>query len=700
MKLYKSLFIVAAIVGIVLTSCSEDGYWKESTPADRGLINGTSFAFDSKTSSYTYYPADVTEGVDIPVTITRGNTQGSFVLPVDVAFSDTSYISGPDSVVFEDGANSATYLIHIKKEIEIGKTVTADLVIDTLSVGIPRVEKPVAPESLDSTATAADSAQYETDYAKFQADSIDYKIYLNRLSAYNLATKVSIAKDYNWVSLGTGTWSDDFFYEVTGIDVEVLQAQENPKIFRVMLDYEAVAEAADAEANGNQSTYTNITLLEEGDELMGASITEPNLVYWTKFKNGYDNSGTDWVYMHPMDFSLNWSRFNNTSYVDSYQENGLPAKIVLSGLILLEGTTQGYAPCQNGQSVATLVFPGVKIYDYSATLQYAGLFTNPDNEVFALADLKITGADAKKAKAMAVVVSGDADASAVADAIAAGDFEATEVKEGRLELPMPEEASGKMQIVVAFIADGEVGNFVTAPFEYYAGENPWKSLGTGYYTEDIIYSTFTQAGATLTYEVEIDESNSTPGLYRLKTPYAYWAEWWGEGNGEEDILIHAEISNGVYIPDQLIGLTYDGTPMSIETRGGYLISANSDYDPSEIIAAKPEAFGKIENGVISFPVFKTQNSAGEEISYQAYLNAGEKFYYVGKNGAISVTLPGASASVRAKAKANAEASKFVKNMMKYSFAGKPQNKSLRTQDKSLKLKLRNMLFNKTQKLIK
>lgn len=693
MKLYKSLFIVAAIVGIVLTSCSEDGYWKEATPADRGLINGTAFAFNSKTSSYTYYPADVTEGVNIPVTITRGNTKGSFVLPVDAAFSDTSYLSGPDSVVFTEGSNSATYLIHIKKEIEIGKTVTANLVIDTLSVGIPKVEMPEAPELLDSTATAADSAQYEIDYAKFQADSIDYKIYLDRLAAYNLAITVEIVKDYNWISLGTGTWNDEYFYEAPGVNVQVLQAQENPKMFRVMLDFDAVAESVDAETNGNQSAYTNITLLEEGDELMGAAITEPNLVYWTKIKNGYDNDGVDWVYMHPMDFSRNWARYNSTSYVDSYQENGLPAKIVLNGLILLEGTSSGYAPCQGSTPIASVVFPGVKIYDYSASIQYAGLYTNPDNEVFVLADLKISGADAKNAKAMAVVVPGDADAGAVADAIAAGDLEATEVEEGRLQLPMPEEAGGKMQIVVAIIADDEVGNVVTTSFEYYAGANPWVSLGMGLYTDDLIYPLYTQGNPSVTYEVEIQEHSETPGLFRLVDPYgeAFPYNQYAQSYNSTMLIVHAEDPDAVYIFEQSTGLDLGDGEMSISTVGGEYYAYHGDdyYD----MLKQYGYFGTLEDGVMTFPSFEEKDEATDEVkyTYQGFVTfAGEDgSYSMGNNGELQIVLPSAvSVSARKAAKFAGNLNAFNKNWKKSARKGlkAESNKSFSRIAKQYKMK--------------
>ena len=707
MKLYKSLFLVAAIVGGMMTSCSEDGYWDEAKTADFGLTNGSAFSFNSKSLNYVYYPSDSVNGTDINVTITRSTTSGVDTLPISAVFSDTVMLSGPTSVVFENGSNTAVYPIHFNQEIQIGQTVTADLVIDTTKVGIPVVEKPI---SLDSIARANDSIVTAADSAKYLADSTAYAIYLNKLAEYKLATKVTIMKDYNWTSLGKGTMVDNYWFENgdAPASVTIMQAVENENIFRVVDPWTPIADAVDAGLNGNQ-TNLQFRLLQVGETLYGQEITMEDLVYFEESNTGYHHPDYDadiWI-IHPAEFTASSTEAYWTyNKVLSYQkENGLPAVVQLAPRFYMYGVG-GWNKSQ-ADNIIRIVFPDVKIYDYSTTLEYVGLFTDPANVVYALADYAFTGDDAKAVKNVKVaIVNQSDDAEAVADAIAAGDYEAASLedvaKDGRIQMAIPEGLAGKLQILMVLIDKNEAGedeakNVVAAKFEYFAGENPWKALGTGYYTEDIIYSTFTAAGQTHTYEVDIEESNSTPGLYRLKTPYAYWAEWWGEGDGEEDIIVHAEIDNGAYILDQPMGLTYDGIPMSIETRGGYLINNYSSYDPSDVIAAMPDRFGKVEDGVISFPVFQTQNSAGADINYQAYLNIGENFYYVGKNGAISVTLPGASASAKAKAKANAKASQFIKNMMKYSFAGKAQNKSFKTQDKALKLNLRNMSLDKTQK---
>lgn len=658
MKLYKSLFIVAAITCGMMTSCSEDGYWDKATPAALGLTDGTSYAFDSKSLSYVYYPADALNGTDINITITRGDASKDFTLPIKAVFSDSTLISGPESVTFTAGQNTAVYPIHFIREIEIGEAVTAKLAIDTVSVGIPRVEMPAA---LDSLATAADSAKYK-------ADSTAYEIYQAKLANYKLATTVSISKDYNWESLGKGKWSDDFYFEVGGIDVEVKQAVENPSMFRVMLDYAAVAEEAGASANGNQSAYTNITLLKKGDELMGAAITEDNLVYWTKINLGYASGGIDLIAMHPMDFSANWARYNNTSYVAEYQSNGLPAKIVLSGLILKEGTSSGWAPCQTNDPIATLVFPGVKIYDYSAEVSYVGMFTDPDGAISVWGDLTL-GSDAKTAKA--VVMSQDADPAAVADAIAAGELEAADVKAGRIELPLPEDANGLLQIVVAVIDEGEAKNVATAKFEYYSGKNPWTSLGKGLYTDDLVYPLYTKGNPSTTYEVEIQEHSEISGLYRLVDPYGPAFPYYEAAAAYTSTVIevHAEDPDAVYVPEQSTGLTLSSSDgeMSILSAGAeyYAFYGDDYYD----LLKKLGYFGTLKDGVITFPSIEVTDEETDEVKYTyqglvIFADDEDSSYAMGRNGEWKIVLPSA---VDATARM---AARFATNLNKYNVDAK------------------------------
>jgi len=704
MKLYKSLFIVAALVGGMMTSCSDEGSWTQASPSDLGLTAGTAYAFNAEALNYTYYPADMVAGTDIEVTITRGATTGSVVLPIAAEFSDSTLISGPSSVTFADGQNTAVYAIHFEREIEIGESATAVLTIDTLKVGIPVVDRP-AP--LDSTATAADSAKY-------QADSTAYAAYITKLSSYKLATKVNIQKDYNWVSLGTGKITENgYFKYVEAGNVEIMQAQENEHLFRVVSPWDALFSDngynPETNLDGNQ-TDIKFRVLQKGETLSDNTITYDDLVYFEPSNTGYINSTYDQdVYIfHPADISNSaLEAYWLHNKVLSYQESGLPAVVQLAPRYWLIGLG-GWNHSQEDE-VMTITFPGVKIYDYSATMEYAGLFTDPSDVVYALADYELTGADISEKNVKVALISQSDDAEAVADAIAAGEFEdayaLSEVaKDGRIQIAIPDGMTGKLQVILVVLdkndegAD-EVKNVVAAKFEYYGGANPWTALGVGYYTEDIIYSTFTSAHGTWTYQVEIDEHSETPGLYRIRTPYAYWAEWWGEGSGEEDILVHAEDPNGVYINEQPLGLYDSGDPLTFCTRGGFLVDDNSDDDPSIVINSFKGQFGTLESGEITFPLLTATSDDGET-NFQGYLYIGESGYYVGMNGAIAITLPDAAASVKAKAAARAKASTFEANMMKYSKRKSVSRKSVKAKAKFASRELREKMLSRTMERIK
>ena len=672
MKLYKSLFVALALVGGMMSSCSEDGVWDKASQQDMWLTEGTSYTFNHTAIGYTYYPADMMKDMDINVTVTRGTTEGTVEIPIESVFSDDELISGPASVTFQDGSNVASYPIHVKQDFEPGVSATADLKIDSTKVGIP----PVAiPEKLQPGATHEDSV-------KFLADSTAHAVYVNKLKAYKLATTVTIQKDYNWKSLGVGTWNDLYFWGTSG-EAEVLQAVENSKIFRVMVDIESIADKAGDEVDGNQSAYTTITLLDKGQDFRGVTIDGDDYVYWTPINTGYKNTeyNADYVFYHPMDFSANWAGYNNTSYVAKYQDNGLPAIIYISGLYLIEGTSRGAAPCQSGAPLVGIVFPGVKVYNYNAKIEYAGLFTNTANVVYALADYELTGADAKNASTYKVaVISQNDDAEAVADAIAAGDYPAADLddvlKNDRIQIEIPEGLSGALQIILVIIDKDETGkvdevkNVVAAKFEYYGGANPWKSLGTGIYYDDFVvpYATAYNYGAW-PVEVEIEEHSEYPGLFRLKNAYSGVAAAFGETGGEKDILIHAENPNAVYFTTQPTGFDLGDGEYSIVSYGGDDIEyfTAQGYSESVIIGAFPGDFGTLENGIITLPVIPRTDSDGNPIFdsegnprvFQGYLYEGEQSYYACTNGGFKVIMPDAAPSAIAKAKRAMSAADFA-----------------------------------------
>ena len=223
---------------------------------------------------------------------------------------------------------------------------------------------------------------------------------------------------------------------------------------------------------------------------------------------------------------------------------------------------------------------------------------------------------------------------------------------------MPEGLSGKVQIVVAVIEDGEVKTFASDSFEYYGGgdANPWKSLGIGYYTDDIVVPLFTKAGESYTYEVEIQENSDTPGLYRIVNAYAPVATAFGEEGGNQNIEIHAEGANAVYILDQPIGMDLGYGSMSIETIAGYHVAT---YGFDAVMESTPEEFGTVKDGIITFPVIEKEASDGSKVNCQAWLNMGGSSYFGGTNGEFQIVLPEASDGARAKARSMAKATNFA-----------------------------------------
>ena len=456
-----------------------------------------------------------------------------------------------------------------------------------------------------------------------------------------------------FVKIGTGKWNDAYMFEAE-VDADIYQNQLNPNVYRVMVDYDEVVKEAGGEPTGLKSDYVEITLLQVGDELAGTTITKPNMLYFSPFDMSYANSTGEMIAYHPVDFGWTSESYIGTSYISGFKEDGTPGEMVLSGLILVdfEGG-RGWAPCNSGDPIAVITFPGYTPADYSAEMTYSGIFTDATGSVFAVANLTL-GADAETVKA--VVVDGSADAAAVADAIAAGDLEATDVKAGRIELPIAEDQTGALQIV-AVVLDGEnVKTVVSAPFEYYGGgKNPWQSLGIGYLTDDFVvtqyYETYdpdTETGTTFepkTYEVEILENTDEPGTYRIVDAFKGVTSYLRSLTYESaNIDVDATDPNAVYIPTQSTGLSDDGDDIAIATYGGY--------------TGNPTYAGKLVDGVLKFPSYRTQSG----LVFQGIIFFGNSGYYTGNNSAFQIVLPSAAQSVKAKAQRAAAAADFERRL--------------------------------------
>lgn len=305
----------------------------------------------------------------------------------------------------------------------------------------------------------------------------------------------------------------------------------------------------------------------------------------------------------------------------------------------------------NGDGMFSILLPSYVKADYSAEVQYAGIYTAADESVYAVANLTL-GADATDVKA--IVMPQEADAAAVADAIAAGELEAVEVAAGRIEIPFDAEelATDKFQIIAVVLADSAVKTIATSTFEYYGGgANPWKSIGTGYFTDDIIAPLVKVAPPT--YEVEIYENEKTPGLYRVMNPYSNSVYPLAEDDAAPEGLyleVNAMDPNAVYVQYQTLGFDWGVGEFGFATVAADLLLTQGI--PIETIKEKGYG-GTLADGVIKFPLLS--NSSGAKFQGYVY-GAGELFNYAGMNGKFEITLPSANAFAKNMAKARTKVS--------------------------------------------
>ncbi|MCH5175287.1 MAG: hypothetical protein J1F40_05325 [Prevotellaceae bacterium] len=572
MKLNKSFFIAAALVGAMATSCSEDGVW-DAAPNDN-----VAYTFNASSASYTYSPEDVMEDIDI--VITRNNTNGSVTIPIAAESSDPDMVVAAEEVVFEDGSNTANCTLQILKQFEIGEEATITLMIDPEAYGIAPVKKPYMPEEpeeddfdTEEEFNAAYDA-YEKEMETFDAEAyndslINYNTYVKQLANYKRSTKVTIMKDYNWTSLGMGTFDDALIFDES-YRVEIQQANENPSMFRLVHPYNEGLEKeyTDDEIAENPSDYVKFQILKAGDVLRGVTLKNDGLVYYNQFNIGIKDEDYNVAvsYVHPSAFASkateeSWSL--NT--VKSYQENGLPAVVQFAPFYYMNGVGGYDYSVYTG--VVTITFPGVKVYDYESEIVYSGRYIDADNVEYVLADVTL-GADVKKARI--VIVPGKNNIDDAYAGVLNGSLKYVEVDEdGQVQIPMLENAAtGKYTIALLAYGeeseegkDAEIVSYNTATFDYVGAGAPevWNLVGIG----DYIYTLFftDNDGSPLVDEgLELYQSEDDPTRYKIEH-WAYDVDFVFTMDEEGNILVedqetgYVDSEYGMIYVDDLVDYT-------------------------------------------------------------------------------------------------------------------------------------------------
>lgn len=187
-------------------------------------------------------------------------------------------------------------------------------------------------------------------------------------------------------------------------------------------------------------------------------------------------------------------------------------------------------------------------------------------------------------------------------------------------------------IAVTFSANGSPLEWDYAEYTYTPSTSEgWTSLGKGTFTTDTFESLFELTIPP--YEVEVEQNNENPSLYRIVNPY-------GENCPYPELSIRAE-GYDIYLvfdatnPEKVF---FKPTNLGIDTGGEWWIATNTGYFFEEIQGetAPKNSFGKLAEDVISFPD-KSVLVTCENISI--FGGNDGSWYYGNGSGNLSLKLP-------------------------------------------------------------
>lgn len=182
------------------------------------------------------------------------------------------------------------------------------------------------------------------------------------------------------------------------------------------------------------------------------------------------------------------------------------------------------------------------------------------------------------------------------------------IEAGRNDFAVPDNYVGRMSLIIAAIdSKGNVRDYARVLFDVINEDvyGPWKSIGWTKYEDVIMYSIY--EAFVEPYAVEVEESTSTPGIYRLKNVYSpngYWNSSEGNLHHHEDqnhyLYINAEDPAWVYVMPSPVGMK--GNDGSMLLTSLVAINLANGYPMDIIQASAPDFFGsRSDSGLITIP---------------------------------------------------------------------------------------------------
>lgn len=200
---------------------------------------------------------------------------------------------------------------------------------------------------------------------------------------------------------------------------------------------------------------------------------------------------------------------------------------------------------------------------------------------------------------------------------------------------------GSYEDVTVAIKDAEYTTpYGASSYTFKAGMSEWKTMeGKAWYREGLVSALYSLD--PLTYQVEIQENVVRSGLYRLVNPYGEGTDFykqyvatgdfdWEDGH-KNYIVIDASDPDYVYVSDDFYPGTKTDTEGLFHAFTFVQVNLEDDVPLTTIKNAKPEWFGKLEDGVITMPANSFVVNFDETLNGQ---------YYGNGNGMFAVALPG------------------------------------------------------------
>ena len=348
----------------------------------------------------------------------------------------------------------------------------------------------------------------------------------NLTTPYGASTlNISLRVPEPLVLLGTGLFRDDVvttFFSVDNVEYEV-EIYENTKrpgfiflknVYTYLYPY------------NDPGDYV------EEDKYFEINIADPNNVVIPQ-----QGLGMDWGY--------------GEFYVQSIEGGTLKDNVITfptQGLVvaMLDYNDAGFY-YSNGNGLFRVALPGAVLTDYSVEITYAGRFTDPSNNNFAVAEVS-GGEDVEYIE---IGMAATDNAQAVLNAMLAGQLETVRVegRSGSAQLPLAED--GTYTLVAVSYGGGEAQEAASTSFKFYAGTAPELSPLDQEYTADDFYGISKQELFKTWIMWAIDPDDEDGITDRQPFTYVSFSE------SDEDFVDAGELYDMINIEGFGLGITED-----------------------------------------------------------------------------------------------------------------------------------------------